>query len=122
MGREAHAAEEPRPSQRDRCLATPAPGAPEHCLPDIFLLILLCDGDVPAIGFQFVLKNPPESVVLHAERVIEHGGDVVLSAGEHRQGSTGRGQGGLKRRVMGATLLGPPETWHPSLRADRREA
>ena len=90
MGREAHAAEEPRPSQRARCLASPAPGAPEHCLPDIFLLILLCDGDVPAVGFQFVLKNPPESIVLHAERVIEHGGDVVLSGGEHRGG----GQGG----------------------------
>lgn len=87
MGREAHAAEEPRPSQCARCLATPAPGAPEHCLPDIFLLILLCDGDVPAVGFQFVLKNPPESIVLHAERVIEHGGDVILSAGEHRRGS-----------------------------------
>lgn len=70
--------------------ATPLPGCPEPCLPDIFLLILLCDGDVPAVGFQFVLKNPPESVVLHAERVIEHGGDVVLSGGEHRGG----GQGG----------------------------
>ena len=26
-----------------------------------------------------MLKNPPESVVLHTERVVQHGGDVVLS-------------------------------------------
>lgn len=80
------------PSQGDT-----SPDAPEHCLPDIFLLILLCDGDVPAVGFQFVLKNPPESVVLHTERVIEHGGDVVLSGGEHRGGSQGGPASSLAR-------------------------
>lgn len=29
-----------------------------------------------------MLKNPPESVVLHTESVVQHGGDIVLSAGQ----------------------------------------
>lgn len=74
----------PRPPV-PRTVAGPAspsgnpPGAPEHYLPDVFFLVLLCDRDIPAVGFQFMLKNPPESVVLHTERVVQHGGDVVLS-------------------------------------------
>ena len=48
-------------------------------LPDIFFLVPLCDRNVPAVGLQFVLKNPPESTVLHTESVVQHRGDVVLS-------------------------------------------
>lgn len=49
-------------------------------LPYIFLLVLLCDGNISAVGFQFMLKNPPESIVFHTESVVQHRGDVVLSA------------------------------------------
>lgn len=53
-------------------------------LPDIFLLILLSDGHVSAIGFQLMLKNPPKSIVLNTECVIQHGSDVILTAKEDR--------------------------------------
>lgn len=55
----------------------PSPGT----LPDIFFLVLLCDRNVSAVGLQFMLKNPPEGIVLHAEGVVQHGGDIVLSVG-----------------------------------------
>lgn len=48
-------------------------------LPDIFFLVLLCDRNVSAIGFQFMLKNPPKSIVFHTESVVQHRGDIVLS-------------------------------------------
>lgn len=60
-------------------------------LPDILLLVLLSDGHVSAIGFQFMLKNPPEGIVLHTEGMIQHGRDVILSA------DTGQGWLGYAR-------------------------
>lgn len=70
-----------------------APGSPRVCfwpndtegkvpvlLPHILFLVLLGYCDVAAVGFEFVLRELPEGVVLHAERVIEHRRDVVLSA------------------------------------------
>lgn len=48
--------------------------------PHILFFVLLGYCDVPAIGFEFVLREFPKGVVLHAERVIEHRRDVVLSA------------------------------------------
>ena len=65
-------------------MATPPANLPPRLpwtLPDIFFLVLLCDRHVSAIRFQFVLKNPPESIVLDAESVIQHRGDVILSVG-----------------------------------------
>lgn len=45
-----------------------------------------------------MLKDPPESIVLHAEGVIQHWRDVILSAG------TGEGWLGL---CQGALAAGP---------------
>lgn len=50
-----------------------------NILPDIFLLILLSDRHISAIGFQFMLKDPAESIVLHAEGMVQHWCDVILS-------------------------------------------
>lgn len=49
-------------------------------LPHILFFVLLGDRNIPAVGFELVLRELPEGVVLHAEGVIEHGRDVVLSA------------------------------------------
>lgn len=48
--------------------------------PHILFLVLLGDRNIPAVGLELVLRELPEGVVLHAEGVIEHGRDVVLSA------------------------------------------
>lgn len=49
-------------------------------LPHVLLLVLLGYWNIPAIGFEFVLRELPKGVVLHAESVIENGRDVILSA------------------------------------------
>lgn len=49
-------------------------------LPHILFFVLLSHGNIPAIGFELVLRELPKGVMLHAERVIEHSRDVVLSA------------------------------------------
>lgn len=49
-------------------------------LPHVFFFVLLSDGNIAAVGFEFVLQELPEGVVLHAERVVQDRGDVVLSA------------------------------------------
>ena len=90
------------------CHMESTPGAPDstsarsshHCsqtclLPDVFLLVILSDGHISAIGFQFMLKNPPESIVFHAEGMIQHWCDVILSV------DIGEGWLGLSQRVLG---------------------
>lgn len=49
-------------------------------LPHVFFFVLLSDGNIAAVGFEFVLQELPKGVVLHAERVVQDRGDVVLSA------------------------------------------
>ena len=48
--------------------------------PDIFLLVVLGDGDIPSIGLEFMLWKLSKGIVLHAECVVEDRSDVVLSA------------------------------------------
>lgn len=64
----------------------PPPGCPNPAY-RTYSFLFSCDGTFLLAGFQFVLKNPPKAFVLHAERVIEHRGDVVLSGGVQRRGS-----------------------------------
>lgn len=59
--------------------APPATTQGPRTLPNVFFLVLLCDRDISAVGFQLMLQNPPESVVLHTESVVQHGRDIVLS-------------------------------------------
>lgn len=49
-------------------------------LPHILFFVLLSYWNIAAVGFELVLRELPKGVVLHAESVIEHGRDVVLSA------------------------------------------
>lgn len=49
-------------------------------LPHVFFFVLLSDGNIAAVGFEFVLQELPKGVVLYAERVVQDRGDVVLSA------------------------------------------
>lgn len=61
------------------CLSPLATTRFPRALPDIFFLVLLRDRNISAVGLQFMLKNPPESVVFHTEGVVQHRGDIVLS-------------------------------------------
>lgn len=67
-------------------------------LPHVFLLVLLGDRNITPIRFEFVLEKLPEGIVLHAERVVEHRGDVVLTA--HRELQVSNAD---KKRAAGET-------------------
>lgn len=53
--------------------------APVDVEADILLLSVLCDWDALAIRFELVLYNFAIGIVLHAEGVIKHAGDVIFS-------------------------------------------
>lgn len=80
-----HTAKEPPQARRESSQDTTAPGtwvsppSSPRTLPDIFFLVLLCDRNISAIRFQFMLENPPKSIVLHTESVVQHRGDIILS-------------------------------------------
>jgi len=38
---------------------------------DVFFFVVLVDGDIAAVGFEFVLRELPKGIVLHAERVVQ---------------------------------------------------
>lgn len=60
--------------------------APVDVEADILLLSVLCDWDALAVGFELVLYNLAVGIVLHAEGVVQHTGDVIFpERGARRQ-------------------------------------
>lgn len=47
---------------------------------NVFLLVLVGDGDLLSSGFEVDSNSLPESIILGRERVVEHVCDIVLAA------------------------------------------